>query len=462
MAITEACFLTLSEAASRLRKRDLCSVDLLRSCLAAIDRLEPQVKAWVTLDGEVALREAATLDREADAGRFRGPLHGIPVGIKDVFYTAGLRTTGGHSALANFVPDFDAAVVERLRRAGAIILGKTTTTEYALIAPAETRNPWQIEHTPGGSSSGSGAAVAARMCPAAIGTQTGGSTIRPAAYCGVVGFKPTHGRVSCFGMIPLAHSTDCPGVIARSVADLAPMLQALAGYDPREHTSALRPIYDYVNGCAKAIGEPQIALLMAGEYFANASQEVKANVSETADKLARAGARIDELAMPRSLAGMSEAFWRVLAVEGAAHHREELEQHPESFDPRTLELLQKGLGMSAMKYLQALTVRREFRAAAAEILSHYDAILTPSAPASAPHGLSSTGDPVFNNPWSMAGNPVVGLPSGLSHDGLPMGVQVVGAAFDEARLLAVARWCETLLGFAELPTLVKNQVGRDR
>src|SRR6185437_7386574 len=170
-----------------------------RSCLAAIDRLEPQVKAWVTLDGEVALREAATLDREADARRVRGPLPGIPVGIKDVFYTAGLRTTGGHSALANFVPDFDAAVVERLRRAGAIIIGKTTTTEYALIAPAETRNPWQIEHTPGGSSSGSGAAVAARMCPAAIGTQTGGSTIRPAAYCGVVGFKPTHGRVSCVG-----------------------------------------------------------------------------------------------------------------------------------------------------------------------------------------------------------------------------------------------------------------------
>jgi len=208
---TEPCLMTLSKAVRLIRTGGLSPLELLESCLKRIDRIESDVKAWVTIDREGALRQAKLLSEEAVVGTFRGLLHGIPVGIKDIFYTAGMRTTAGHSAMAEFVPEFDAAVVERLKRAGAIILGKTATTEFALMAPAPTRNPWNLAHTPGGSSSGSGAAVAARMCPVAIGSQTGGSTIRPAAYCGVVGFKPTFGRVSAFGMIPLAYSTDHPG-----------------------------------------------------------------------------------------------------------------------------------------------------------------------------------------------------------------------------------------------------------
>jgi Asp-tRNA(Asn)/Glu-tRNA(Gln) amidotransferase A subunit family amidase len=455
MAVLEPCFLSVAEAAEQIRQHALTALDLARSCVAEIDRIEPEIRAWVTIDREGVLREAATLDREARDGRFRGLLHGIPLGIKDVFYTAGMRTTGGHAPMANFVPEFDSAVVERLRRAGAIVLGKTTTTEYALIAPTPTRNPWNTEHTPGGSSSGSGAAVAARMCLGAIGTQTGGSTIRPAAYCGVVGFKPTHGRISCFGMIPLAQSTDCPGMIVRSVADIAPMLQVLAGYDARDHTSALVPVDDYLGGSRATIAEPRLALMMGGEFLDKSNDEVRANVKATADKFARAGARIDEVEPPPSLADMSEAFWRVLAAEAAAHHREEIERHPEGFDSRTRELLEKGLAMPAMKYLRALAVRREFRRDVTEILHHYDAVLVPSVPTPAPLGLDSTGDPVFNNPWSMAGNPVVGLPSGLSASGLPLAVQIVGGAFGESRLLALARWCEGVLAFAEMPALVK-------
>jgi aspartyl-tRNA(Asn)/glutamyl-tRNA(Gln) amidotransferase subunit A len=229
---TEPRTLNLSEAAAMIRQRQLSPVELVHSCLAIIDRLDPEVKAWVTIDREGALREARQLEAESRDGNFRGLLHGIPIGVKDIFYTAGMRTTGGHAPMANFVPDYDSAVVERLRHAGAIILGKTTTTELALLAPTATRNPWNLSHTPGGSSSGSGAAVAARMCPAAIGSQTGGSTLRPAAYCGVVGFKPTYGRVSAYGMIPLAYSTDHPGILARAVNDIVPILQVLAGYDP--------------------------------------------------------------------------------------------------------------------------------------------------------------------------------------------------------------------------------------
>jgi aspartyl-tRNA(Asn)/glutamyl-tRNA(Gln) amidotransferase subunit A len=354
--------------------------------------------------------------------------------------------------MADFVPKYDGAVVERLKQAGGIILGKTATTEFALMAPAETRNPWNLAHTPGGSSSGSAAAVAARMCPAAIGSQTGGSTIRPAAYCGVVGFKPTYGRVSAFGMIPLAYSTDHPGIIARAVSDLPAMLHALAGYESRDHTSANRPVSDYVKEFEAPIKQPLIAL-MTGDFLEKAADEIRANVIAVADRLAQAGARIDQIPPPLSFAELGEAFWTILMTEPAAYHQQELESRPNAFNPKTLEFLKKGLATPAVKYLRALEVQRRFRSEAAEILRHYDAILVPSTNFTAPASLDSTGDPVFNNPWSMSGNPVVGLPSGLSTQGLPMAVQVVGAAFAEGRLLALARWCEQELAFNEIPDL---------
>jgi aspartyl-tRNA(Asn)/glutamyl-tRNA(Gln) amidotransferase subunit A len=449
---TEPCLMTLSEATRRIRNNDLSPIELLESCLKMIDRLDPTIKAWVTLDREGASRQASALAQQARDGDLRGVLHGIPIGLKDIFYTAGMRTTAGHSAMADFVPEYDSAVAERLRRAGAIILGKTATTEFALMAPAPTRNPWNPEHTPGGSSSGSGAAVAARMCPAAIGSQTGGSTIRPAAYCGVVGFKPTFGRISAFGMIPLAYSTDHPGIIAREVNDLTLMLQALAGYDPRDHTSAMMPVGDYLKEVEAPVRQPTIAL-MAGDFIEKASDEIAANVRAAADRLARAGARVEEIAPPPTFNEVGKAFWNILTTEPAAYHREALEKRPETFDPKTLEFLKKGLTTPAVTYLHSLQVQRRFRHEIVVILQRYDAILVPSTNFTAPKGLDSTGDPVFNNPWSMTGNPVVGLPSGLSNQGLPMAVQLVGAAFAKGRLLALARWCEKELGFKETPRL---------
>ena len=461
MIVTEPCLMTLTEAVRRIRNGELSPLELLESCLKLIDRLETEVKAWVTIDRKGALRQARLLGDEAIAGRFRGLLHGIPVGIKDIFYTAGMRTTAGHSAMAQFVPQFDSAVVARLKRAGAIILGKTATTEFALMAPTPTCNPWNLAHTPGGSSSGSGAAVAARMCPAAIGSQTGGSTIRPAAYCGVVGFKPTFGRISAFGMIPLAYSTDHPGIFAREASDLALMLQVLAGYDQRDHTSAMVPVPDYLRESEAGIMRPSIAL-MTGDFVETAADEIRTNIIEVAGRLTRAGARVERVQPPPSFSELGKAFWTILTTEPAAYHQEALENRPETFAPKTLEFLQKGLATPAVKYLNALDVQRRFRREATTILQHYDAILVPSTNFTAPASLESTGDPVFNNPWSMSGNPVVGLPSGLNLQGLPMGVQLVGAAFAEGRLLALAKWCEKELGFKERPIMVPSARGGEQ
>jgi aspartyl-tRNA(Asn)/glutamyl-tRNA(Gln) amidotransferase subunit A len=447
--------LTLTEASRAIREGKLSPVELTRSCLAMIDRLEPQVKAWVTLDRDGALREAARLEDERRAGRMRGLLHGIPIGIKDIFYTAGMRTTAGHGPMAEFVPDYDSAVVERLKAAGAIILGKTTTTEFALLAPTPTRNPWNLEHTPGGSSSGSGAAVAARMCPAAMGTQTGGSTLRPSAYCGVAGLKPTYGRISAYGMIPLAPSTDHPGIIARAVSDLALMLQTLAGHDSRDHTSAFQPVHDYVKALEAPVRAPRIALM--GEDFRDkASEEVRATVKGAAERFKAASAYVEEIEAPPSFAEAQASFWRLLAIEGASGHREALEKRPETFSPKTREFLERGLTMPAVDYVRAKEVQRRMRDESAGIFERFDVILVPTAPTAAPAGLESTGDPIFNNPWSMTGNPAVSLPSGLNESGLPLAIQLVGSSFAEGRLLAISQWCESLLAFSHVPQTVRG------
>src|SRR5262249_36495628 len=228
-AMSDPNALMLLEAARLVRERTLSPVELVDAALARINRLDGAIKAWALVDRAGARAAAAELEREARAGRFRGPLHGVTVGIKDIFYTAGLPTQAGSKSMAGFIPDYDAEAVARLKRAGAIVLGKTVTTEFALLDPADTRNPWNLEHTPGGSSSGSAAAVAARMCHAAIGSQTVGSTIRPSSYCGVVGMKPGYGRISRYGMIPLAPSLDHVGILARSVADAAAILDVMAG-----------------------------------------------------------------------------------------------------------------------------------------------------------------------------------------------------------------------------------------
>ncbi len=443
--------LTITAAAEQIRTRQFSPVDLVRSCLQRIDQLEPRLQAWVTVDRERALATAQRCEEEIQRGQYRGSLHGIPIGIKDIFYTAGLKTTAGSPIYANFVPDYDATAVQRLKDAGAIILGKAQTTEFAALTPSPTHNPWNLEHTPGGSSSGSAAAVAAAMCPGALGSQTYGSTIRPAAYCGCVGFKPTYGLISAFGVFALSWSLDHVGLFARAVTDIALLLQVLAGDDPQDPACVQMAVPDY----AKTSDDPKSPRLgLVRDFFLEkANEETRKHVEAVAERLARAGARVEEVRLPASFAGEPEAHFTMMHAEVATSHREAYAQHKARYSPQMQDLIEKGLKVSGIEYVETRRHQQCFRHDLDALCRTVDALLTPSAPAPAPRGLTTTGDPSFNGPASFSGLPSLGLPSGLSANGLPFGIQLMGAAFTEERLLAVAKWCEGVLDFRQMPLL---------
>jgi aspartyl-tRNA(Asn)/glutamyl-tRNA(Gln) amidotransferase subunit A len=418
------------EAAGRVRDGKIAPVDLVDACLERIRALDARLAAWAYVDEAGARETARTLGAEATSGRIRGPLHGVPVAIKDIIHVAGMPTTGGAKAWAHTRPTTDAPVVSRLRAAGAVILGKTHTTEFAYRDPAPTHNPWNLGHTPGGSSAGSGAAVAARMVPLALGTQTVGSILRPAAYCGVVGFKATHGLTPTEGVIPLAWSLDHVGVLTRSVDDAALGLGVLAR---RELTVATR-------------SAPTLAV--APELLERAEGATAAHVRATAEAFARAGARIVEVVLPPSFARLHDAGLRVLQAETATYHAADFARHAGEFGPGIRAAIEAGLRQSAVDYVEANRARLQFRDAVMPLLEGHDALLTPTAPGPAPAGLASTGDAWFCAPWSSAGVPAISLPSGLADSGLPHAVQLVGAAGRETPLLGVAAWCETVLAFS--------------
>jgi aspartyl-tRNA(Asn)/glutamyl-tRNA(Gln) amidotransferase subunit A len=436
MATTDAerlCGLGVREAAAHIREGTISPVDLVDACLDRIRVLDARLSAWVHVDEAGARAAARGLEAEAVSGRIRGPLHGVPVGIKDIIHVAGMPTTAGAKPWAHSRPATDAPAVSRLRAAGAVIVGKTHTTEFAYRDPAPTRNPWNVEHTPGGSSAGSGAAVAARMVPMALGTQTVGSVLRPAAYCGVVGFKATHGLTPAEDVIPLAWSLDHVGVLTRSVPDAALALGVLAG---RELDAASR-------------GTPTIAV--APELIERAEPETAAHLRATAQTLARSGARIVEVALPPSFARLHDVGLIVLQVEAAAYHAADFAEHAGEYGPGIRTAIEAGLGRRAVEYVQANRARLAFRAAVMPLLERHDALLTPTAPGPAPAGLASTGDAWFCAPWSSAGVPAITLPSGVAPSGLPFAVQLVGAAGREAPLLGVAAWCEGVLRFSQAP-----------
>ena len=423
------------EAAGRIRDGKISPVDLVDACLDRIHALDGRLSAWAYVDDDGARATASALAAEATDGRIRGPLHGVPVAIKDIIHVAGMPTTAGARAWAHTRPTGDAPVVSRLRAAGAVILGKTHTTEFAYRDPAPTRNPWNLGHTPGGSSAGSGAAVAARMVPLALGTQTVGSILRPAAYCGVVGFKATHGLTPTEDVVPLAWSLDHVGVLARSVDDAALGLGVLAR---RELTAAPR-------------GAPTIAV--APQLLERAQPETAAHVRAVAEACARAGARIVEVVLPASFAQLHEMGLRVLEAETATYHAADFARHATEYGSGIRAAIEAGLRQSAVEYVRANRARLEFREAVMPLLEAHDALLSPTAPSTAPAGLASTGDAWFCAPWSSAGVPAISLPSGLAPSGLPHAVQLVGAAGRETPLLGTAAWCESVLGFTATPAL---------
>ncbi len=432
--------LGIADAAESIAGRQISSAELIDALLARIGRIEPAIHAWVSIYEVEARADAKVAD--ATPRSRRGPLHGVPLGIKDIVDIAGQPTGGGFAPFAKNIAEQDATIVQRLREAGAIILGKTVTTQFAYMDPPITRNPWNPERTPGGSSSGSGASVAARMVSGAIGSQTGGSILRPAAYNGVVGLKPTFGRVSRAGVFPLAWSVDHLGPIARSVVDVALILQVIAGHDPRDRSSSHLPVHDYV-AATKSAASPRLLLL--DDFVERADPETQVLFAKTMNQLEAAGATVVHGQFPGGAALLIAVHSVIMLAETATVHRR-LEQSLGAFySPRVRAYAQSGALISAVDYLDAQRIRGRFRDEAAALFASVDALVLPSVVSAAP-GTDSTGDSSFQSPFSLLGLPAVSLPSALSAEGMPLGVQFVSPAFAESQLLATAAWVESVLG----------------
>jgi aspartyl-tRNA(Asn)/glutamyl-tRNA(Gln) amidotransferase subunit A len=444
--------LGVAEAARLVRQREVSPVEVVEACLKRIDALEPQLHAWVTVDRQGALEAAHRCEQALQRGETGGALCGVPVGFKDIFYTAGMRTTAGSRVYADFVPTYDATSVVRLREAGTVRLGKTVTTEFATADPSPTRNPWNTAHTPGGSSSGSAAAVAARMLPAALGSQTGGSTLRPAAYNGIVGLKPTYGRISRYGVIPVSWCLDHVGILVRSVEDAALVLEAVAGYDAHDPGSLQQSVGKYVTAVQQAEQPPRIGVVRQF-FFEQADVETQQHTDQVVAQLARAGATVHEVALPPSFATVLAAHRTIMRVEAAAFHADMFATQRQAYGPKLRETIETGLVIPGVEYLRAQRVRRLFQNDVPQMFANVDVLLTPATPAPAPRDLTTTGDAKFQSPWTYAGVPAIALPSGLSQHGMPLGIQLVAPALQEERLLQAARWCEATLHVILTPPL---------
>lgn len=425
----------------RLAGGALRTVELVEACLAQVERREPAVGAWAWIDPDFARHQAKALDEHRAAGRPVGPLHGLPVGLKDIVDTAAIPTENGTAIDAGRVPPEDAYVVRRLKAAGAVIMGKTVTTELALRHPGPTRNPHAPGHTPGGSSSGSAAAVAAAMVPLAIGTQTVGSVIRPASFCGVVGYKPSFGAIPRTGILSQAPSLDTVGVFAASVAGAALLADCLCGHDPADPASrpAPAPRLAEIAGTEPPM-RPALAFVRQPAWD-GADADTRDGFAELCAAL---GDGCDEVDLPGPFAEAGRLYELVQLAELAKSYHRYAERGGDRLSAAMRTAIDDGRRILAHDYLVARDWPGLLNAALEAVFSRYDAILTPAAPGAAPAGLDSTGNPAFNGLWTFCGTPAVTLPLLQSGHGLPIGVQLVGRRGDDGRLLRTARW---LAGF---------------
>jgi Asp-tRNA(Asn)/Glu-tRNA(Gln) amidotransferase A subunit family amidase len=430
-------WLSASDAARAIAEGALSSEQLVEACLARIRVAEPEVQAWHFLDPEHALAQARARDLDRKEGRSIGPLHGVPVGIKDIIDTMDMPTEDGTVLHAGRTPDRDATVVATLRAAGAVIVGKTVTTECAYFHPGKTRNPHNPAHTPGGSSSGSAAAVAAGMTPLALGTQTNGSVIRPAAFCGVYGFKPTHGLIPRHGILKLSRTLDHVGLFARTLEDIALVAEQLAGHDERDPDTRLRARIPFMRTASEEPPLPPLLAFVKGPAWSRAEEETQEAFAELAGEL---GDRVLEVELPETVQRALEWHRTIMDAEMAANLDLEWEKGREQLSEPLRVLLARGREVSALAYQQALARARILNDSFEEIFARCDAILTPSAPGTAPKGLGSTGDPSFCTLWTLLGMPALNLPLMRGSNGLPLGVQLVGPREGDARLLRTARW----------------------
>ena len=429
-----------SEAAQRIRDGVLTSEELVQSCLERIRTLEPKVRAWQFLDEEHALAQARAYDERKRSGEPIGPLHGVPVGVKDIIDTADMPTENGTVLHAGRTPRDDAAVVRMLRAAGAVILGKTVTTECAYFNPGKTRNPHNPEHTPGGSSSGSAAAVGAGMVPLALGSQTAGSVIRPAAFCGAYGFKPTHGLIPRTGVLALSRTLDHVGLFARSIDDLTLLLEQLQGYDERDPDTRPRARIPFrsVAGEEPPL-EPMFAFVKT-PHWERMDPDAKEAYAELREALSK---QVEEVQV--FVSGNEPWDWHrtIMEAEMAANLEPLWSKGAEKLSEKLRALLERGKETRALDYQRALRrIAPTVEGFDELFMQRYDAIITPPALGTAPKGLASTGDPAFCSVWTLLGMPAITLPLMQGENGLPLGVQLVGRKGYDARLLRTARWLE--------------------
>jgi amidase len=423
--------LSATAMARQLATREITAVSLLGDCLERIAEREPTVHAWTFIDSDAAMERARMLDSQAASGL----LHGLPIAVKDLLDTFDMPSCYGSPIYANHRPAADAACVALARAAGAVVVGKTVTTEFATFHPGPTCNPRNPMHTPGGSSSGSAAAVADGMVPLAFGTQTAGSIIRPAAYCGAVGYKPTYGTINRVGVKMISDTLDTLGVLARNVPDAALLVAALSG---RRELAIERSME----------GAPRVGMCRTYEWN-RAQPETVATFEEAGARLRAAGARVRDVTLPPPFAGLADAQVSIMVAEVAKSLSHEWFVHRESLSAEMIAMIEAGLAVSPERYDAARSLARTCRAMLPDVFTALDVLIAPSAAGEAPLGIQATGDPLFNRIWTLLRTPCVHLPSGLGPRGLPVGITVAGPIGADRATLLAADWIHARIGSPE-------------
>jgi len=458
---SELCFMTISQVGPLLRERQLSPVELVRACLDRIEAIDGQLHAFVTLLPEQALSQARSMEAEMLRGHYRGPLHGIPIGLKDLFDTKGIRTTGMSRVIPDRVPDEDATCTARLNQSGTVLLGKLAMHEFAVGGPDPTslfppaRNPWNLAYMPGGSSSGSAVAVAAGLCLGALGSDTGGSIRGPASMCSIVGLKPTYGRVSNYGVLPLSWSQDHCGPMTWTVEDTTLMLQAIAGHDPKDPTTATAPVPDY--SLALQADVKGMAVGVPREYFYDSGPEVSPETLAAVEKalglLAELGAEVRDVEIPH-IRYARPANSVVMMGEAFAYHEHNLQTRRQDYGNMVRDRVMLGGLFSMSDYVQAQRVRNLIKREVAQALQEVDVLVTPTSLKPAPllegyDPMAALTGPSYTGPFNITGLPAISIPCGFSEAGLPIGLQIAGKPFDEPTVLRVAytyqqaaRWFE--------------------
>jgi len=442
--------LGVKEALQGLREDRFTSEALTRDCLTRITQLDPKIEAWAWLKSEAVLESAREADHHRRSGK-QGALLGVPVAIKDIIDVRGVPTRMGSPVFEDNIPSTSARVVRRWEEAGAVLLGKTVTAELAYFSPGKTRNPWNPAHTPGGSSSGSAAAVAARFVPAALGTQTNGSIIRPAAFCGVVGYKPSAGLISRSGILKFSQTLDQVGVFTRGVADAAVVAGALIGRTPDDPDTLSDFALVPQDLDPKPLFQPPRLAAVRSPMWHLADADQQENFLQSIATLRRAGTVVEAAVLPDAFQRAHDVHRTIMHYEGARTFAALQQQHRDRLSAELNRLIDNGAQITEADYYAALESRTRLQGELGDFLRRYDALLTLPARGEAPATLEHTGDPVFCTLWTLCGVPALTIPSGLGAHGMPLGLQLVGSYLQDARLLQVALWCEQAIGFRGNP-----------